>query len=204
MRIPSLPPNHSFTLAETMIAVAVASTILGATLTASIGLQKSFNSVNNYFGAHMQQIRIIDYLTRDAKRALSVTSSIDHQTVTIMLPRYLIQAGDSDANGSNIGTPRAPTYSKTTGLVSYGPSPTSTISTIEYRISGFSIVRVEDGVVTTIASSTNSLIPDTIDTELANTEYTTTAVKFQPISGADRNGTVVYSTSYLRNRRRTL
>jgi hypothetical protein len=75
---------------------------------------------------------------------------------------------------------------------------------VYYSINGSSILRTEDNVITTIASSTDSLIPETVDIELANTEYTTTAITFQPLSVADRNGTVVYSTAYLRNRRRAI
>jgi hypothetical protein len=75
---------------------------------------------------------------------------------------------------------------------------------VVYSINGSSILRTEDNVITTIASSTDSLIPETVDIELANTEYTTTAITFQPLSMADRNGTVVYSTAYLRNRRRAI
>jgi hypothetical protein len=76
-------------------------------------------------------------------------------------------------------------------------------------VSGASILRKElkaDGTwsVTTIASSTDNLIPETLDTELANTEYATTAITFKPVSVADRSGTVVYSTAYLRNRRRII
>ncbi len=189
-----------------MVAIAIASAILGVTLTSSIALQRSFNEVDNYFATHMQQIRIVDYLARDVKRGLSVISSSDKQTVTVMIPKYIIQAGDSDATPSNIGTPRSPTLAIANGdlNINYGPPSGATTSTVEYKISGSSIQRTEDTVVTTIASSTDNLIPETIDIELANTEYTTTAVTFKPISVADRSGTVVYSTAYLRNRRRSL
>lgn len=213
MRLSISAKTHAFTLTEMMVAIAIASTILGVTLTSSIALQKSFSAVDNYFGTHMQQIRIVDYLARDVKRGLSVTSSADKQTVTVMIPRYIIQAGDSDANSSNIGTPRPPTRAITNGdlNINYGDAPNRTTSTVEYKISGSSILRTEKytedpspAKITTIASSTDNLIPETTDIELANTEYTTTAITFKPISVADRTGTVVYSTAYLRNRRRLL
>ncbi len=202
MRLGIPAKTHAFTLTEMMIAAAIASVILALTLTSSIALQKSFSQVDNYFATHMQQIRIVDYLARDVKRGLSVTSSADKQTVVVQIPRYIIQAGDADATGSNIGTPRNPTRLYVAGSgdpnVNYG----TTTSTVEYKVSGSSILRTEDGIVTTIASSTDNLIPETIDVELANTEYTTTAITFKPISVADRSGTLVYSTAYLRNRRR--
>jgi type II secretory pathway pseudopilin PulG len=208
MRAGFLKRGQAFTLVEMMIAMATASLILAATIAASVSLQRSFSAVDNYFGAHMQQIRIVDYLARDVKRALNVTASPDGKTITINLPRYIIQPGDTDANYTNIGTSRRPTYSKTTDQINYGPAPTSNPTGVKYEIIGSSIVRSEDRegtgnwVQTTIASSADNLIPQSVDIELANTEYATTAVTFQPISVADRAGTIVYSTAYLRNRRR--
>ncbi len=200
MRIGIPAKTHAFTLTEMIVAIAIASTILAVTLTSSIALQRSFSQVDNYFATHMQQIRIVDYLARDVKRGLSVTSSLDKQTVTVKIPRYIIQAGDSDATSSNIGTPRPPTKAIANGElnINYG----ATTSAVEYKVNGSSILRTEDGIITTIASSTDNLIPETIDIELANTEYTTTAITFKPISVAERSGTIVYSTAYLRNRRR--
>ncbi len=200
---------HAFTISEMMIAIAIASLILGVTVTASIALQRSFNSVDNYMATHMQQIRIVDFLARDVRRGLSVTSSIDKQMVDIKIPKYIIQAGDPEAilNPSTIGTPRPPTRAVASGEfnINYG----TTTNSVRYQVSGASILRKElkaDGTwaVTTIASSTDNLIPQTLDTELANTEYATTAITFKPLSVADRSGTIVYSTAYLRNRRRII
>ena len=198
---------HAFTLSEMMIAIAIASLILGVTVTSSIALQRSFNSVDNYMATHMQQIRIVDFLARDVRRGLSVTSSIDKQMVDIKIPKYIIQAGDLDATGSTIGTPRPPTRAIASGElnINYG----TTTNSVRYEVNGASILRKElkaDGTwsVTTIASSTDNLIPQTLDTELANTEYATTAITFKPRSVADKSGTIVYSTAYLRNRRRII
>ena len=203
---PSLK-RHAFTLTEMMLALAISGVVLGATLTSSGSLQKSFNAIDNYFGTHMQQIRIVDYLSRDVKRGLIVTTSVDLQTVTVTLPNYVIQAGDPEAviNPALVGTPRTPTmtYTPSGWQVNYG----NTTSTVVYSISGLSILRTENGAVTTIASSTDQLVPQTTDVELANTEYTKTSITFQPIftSGgtpASRTGTTVFSTAYLRNKRR--
>lgn len=207
MRRPSQLKAHGFTLTEMMIALAASAVVLGATLTSSTSLQKSFNAIDSYFATHMQQIRIVDYLSRDVKRGLIVTTSADLQTVTITTPNYIIQTGDPEAiaNPALAGTPRTPTIMNTpSGLqVNYGTST----STIVYSINGLSILRTENGVVTTIASSTDQLVPVTTDVELANTEYTKTSITFQPIftsggSVAARSGTTVYSTAYLRNKRR--
>jgi prepilin-type N-terminal cleavage/methylation domain-containing protein len=197
----------AFTLPEISMALAAASVLLGATLTSSSSLQKSFNAIDSYFGTHMQQIRIVDYLSRDVKRGLIVTTSADKQTVTITMPNYTIGENDPEAVGHPelVNTVRTPTmtYTPSGWQVNYAPTTT----TVVYSISGTSILRTENGVVTTIASSTDQLVPKTTDVELANTEYTKTSITFQPIftSGgqeATRTGTTVFSTAYLRNKRR--
>ena len=205
-----LSPTHKqsgFTFAEMLIAVSLSIAILAAIVTASLALQKSFNAVDNYFATHMQQIRIIDYLNRDAKRAYIVTTSVDLQTVTMTIPKYIIQSGDTEAiaNPATVGTARTPTitYSSSGSQVNYGAAT----STVVYSINGNTIQRTEDGVVTLIASSTDQLVDQTTDTQLANTEYTRTAVTFRPIfisnnTPAERSGTTVFSLAYLRNKRR--
>ena len=196
-----------FTLSEMLVSLSLSSIILAAAITSGVTLQKSFAAVDNYFSTQMQQIRIIDYLNRDVKRGLIVTTSVDLQSVTMNLPNYIIQTGDSEAvaNPSLVGTPRTPTiaYTSSGWQVNYSPSTT----TVVYSISGSSILRTENGVVTTIASSTDQLVPQSTDVELANTECANTSVTFLPIftSGntvASRTGTSMYATAYLRNKRR--
>jgi hypothetical protein len=100
-------------------------------------------------------------------------------------------------------------------LAANGSSPGSEVTiggtVVVYALSGNTITRTENGVLTTIASSTDNLLPETTDWQQSNTEYTTTNVTFQPIltSGDDlpkrgwkRSGTAVYATAYLRNKRR--
>jgi Tfp pilus assembly protein PilW len=207
MKLKTSQTIAGFTLSETLVSLSLSSIVLAAAITCGISLQKSFSAVDNYFTTHMQQIRIIDYLNRDVKRGLIVTTSVDLQTVTMSVPSYIIQAGDPEAvaNPSLVGTPRDPNFVYTSSgwQVNYTASPV----TVVYSISGSSILRTENGVVTTIASSTDQLVPQSTDVELANTEYANTSVTFLPIftSGnavASRTGTSMYATAYLRNKRR--
>jgi len=205
MKLKSSQSTAGFTISEMLVSVALSSIVLAAAIVSGVSLQKSFSAVDNYFTTHMQQIRIIDYLNRDVKRGLIVTTSVDLQSVTMSLPNYIIQSGDSDATSTNVGTPRTPTisYNSSGWQVNYAPSTT----TVVYTINGNSITRTENGVVTTIASSTDQLVPSTTDVELTNTEYANTSVTFAPIfssngSTASRTGTSLYATAYLRNKRR--
>lgn len=114
-----------FSVGEMMVALGVGAMLMAATVLTSISLQKSLNAVESYFYTHMQQVRIIDYLSRDVKRSVIVTTSTDQQTVTCIMPNYIIQSGDADAGtgGANIGTRRIPTITPTAGgaIVDYGP-----------------------------------------------------------------------------------
>ena len=213
MKSPTFNNQAGFTLSETLIATAVASIILAAIVVTSITLQRSFHAVDDYFATHVQQVRIIDYLGRDVKRGYDVKTSVDKQTVTVTLPKYIIEKGDPEAlaDATREGTPRSPVVTSTPHgrQVDYG----TTVSTVQYSVAGLQILRTEDGVVTTIASSTDRLVPKTTDVEVANTRYTNTTVTFRPLftkidpnvdpdKDVSRLGTTVCATSYLRNRRR--
>ena len=96
---------QGFTIAEMGLAASVGSLMLASIVAASVCLQRSFNAVDNYFASHMQQVRIIDYLSRDVKRSYIVTTSSDLQTITCVVPNYLID------NGSGQPTRATPTLS---------------------------------------------------------------------------------------------
>jgi prepilin-type N-terminal cleavage/methylation domain-containing protein len=104
-----MKPGHTgrqgFTLMEMLLALSVGSLMLAAIVAASVCLQKSFVAIDDFFTSHLQQVRIIDYLSRDVKRAYIVISSTNPQTVTCILPNYLKD------NGSNQPTRAEPTLS---------------------------------------------------------------------------------------------
>ena len=93
-----------------MVATAVATLILAGLFTAATALNRANAASDDYFSTHMQQIRIIDYLSRDVKRSYSVTTSPDLQTVTCIIPDYIIRSGDPEAvtDATTIGQRRKP------------------------------------------------------------------------------------------------
>jgi prepilin-type N-terminal cleavage/methylation domain-containing protein len=97
--------DQGFTLIELMFAVSVGALMMAALVAAAVCLHRSFTAVDNYFAAHVQQVRIMDYLNRDVKRSYIVTTSADLQTVTCTIPKYLVD------NGSNQPTRATPTLS---------------------------------------------------------------------------------------------
>src|SRR5437016_132020 len=121
MKLSQINNTKGFTLGETMVAMGIASFMLLAIITASIALQKSFNAVDNYFATQVQQIRIIEYLSRDVKRSYIVTSATSPQTVTCTIPNY-IQADGTRSNPT-------PKWSSNGGwVVDYGAYGTRTVS----------------------------------------------------------------------------
>src|SRR5437660_10133269 len=102
---PARVQNQGFTMIEMMLAVAIGSLMLAATMAASICMHSSFIAVVIDFSSHVQQVRIIDYLSRDVRRSYIVTTSADLQTVTCIIPNYLVD------NGSNQPTRATPTLS---------------------------------------------------------------------------------------------
>src|SRR5881398_192838 len=97
--------DQGFTLIELMFAVAVGALMMAALVAAAVCLHRSFTAVDNYFASHVQQVRIMDFLSRDVKRSYIVTTSTDLQTVTCIIPNYLVD------NGSNQPTRATPTLS---------------------------------------------------------------------------------------------
>jgi hypothetical protein len=96
----------------------------------------------------MQQVRIIDYLSRDVKRSVIVTTSTDQQTVTCVIPNYIIDVGDADAGAgnANVGKRRTPTITPTVNgaIVDYGPKKN------DGTIAGVS------GVISTLTSASSN------------------------------------------------
>jgi prepilin-type N-terminal cleavage/methylation domain-containing protein len=122
--------GQGFTLVEMLLAVSVSALMMAATIAASVCLQKSFASVDDYFASHLQQVRIIDYLSRDVKRSYIVTTSNcdatgSCKTISCTIPNYLVD------HGSNQPTRAAPTLSMVGNKIvaNYQASTVNNVST---------------------------------------------------------------------------
>src|SRR5947207_3054507 len=148
-----------------MVGIGLGTVVLGAIIAASVSLNRTFAAVDNFFSTHLQQVRIIDYLNRDVKRSNIAEISANAQTIYCWVPKYVVEPGDTDATSATINTRRTPTITKTgygyqvnyyPGTAQNGPGGTSTNSSaVVYSINNQSILRTEDGAVTTIAPSTD-------------------------------------------------
>lgn len=81
--------EKAFTLTEVIVASSAGAFILAAIVLSSVTLQRSYNASDNFFAAEIQQVRIIDYLSRDVRRSYIVSTSADKTAVTCIIPNYL-------------------------------------------------------------------------------------------------------------------
>jgi hypothetical protein len=99
----------------------------------------------------------------------------------------------------------AASVSTTSATVTIG-----SLTNVVYSVVNQTIRRRENGAITNIAATADNLIPATSNIELLNTEFNQSTVTFLPIFAKgnpgfyndERAGTMVFSLSYLRNRRR--
>ncbi|EDY17477.1 hypothetical protein CfE428DRAFT_4994 [Chthoniobacter flavus Ellin428] len=197
-------PSAAFTLPEVMIAMAVSAFMFAALLTATVGFQRSFSGAMNYSRGTTDQMRALDYVARDLRRAYTVTVSQYNQTLTLTVPDTYTAY---DSQGNPTGTLRSPTI--TNGQVNYG-DPAKPI-TVSYYLSGGQLLR-QQWIGATGATNT-IVIADSVETLQSSfadlTSIVTYTITFAPnLTGFDRNSsgarantTLIGSTS-VRNTRR--
>ena len=111
----------------------------------------------------------------------------------------------SGTEGLKRGMSNAASVSTTSATVTIG-----SLTNVVYSVVNQTIRRRENGAITNIAATADNLIPTSSNIELLNTEFNQSTVTFLPMFGKgnpgfyndERAGTMVFSLSYLRNRRR--
>jgi type II secretory pathway pseudopilin PulG len=183
---PSSRSLGAWTLAELMVAMAISSLLCAALITGTISLQKSFIASRHHILAQSEQMRLIDYMNLDLRRALSVTTGTDRLTVTI--PDYY----------DSFGEPRDPEIKG--GMAVYGPSP----KTITYFKQGETIYRQEGATLTPLATDVSDFQLTFKDLKQSIQVSITFIPKYQfstKTQGSARDGTATYTTTLLRNKR---
>src|SRR6266478_5627550 len=112
---PKVANRWAFTLVEMMISASVGSLILGALILTATSFQNVFNATDDYYLATSDQMRVLDYISLDMRRAVSGSVSNTAQTLTLTLPDYIDYS-------LNPPTPRTATIALagTVGTVTYG------------------------------------------------------------------------------------
>src|SRR3954464_10329889 len=112
---PRIANEGAFTLVEMVVSASIGSIIMGALILAASSFQNVFNATDDYYKATSDQMRVLDYVALDMRRAVSGSVSNDTQTLTLTLPDYIDYS-------QNPPTPRTANVkiSSTVGTVTYG------------------------------------------------------------------------------------
>lgn len=177
---------HGWTMAELLVAMAITSLLSAGLAVGAITIQKSFVASRHHMDAQAQQMRLMDYMTLDLRRALTVNTNSSGLTLTI--PDFY----DTDGNA------RDPVIAG--GMAKYGTTP----RTVTYARNGNEIVRTEAGVATVLARDVSDFQLAFQDLGQSIRVSVTFLPRFQFSSTtweSARAGTVNFSTTLLRNKR---
>jgi len=193
MKIFTKKTRAAFTLVEMMLSVGCGSLVLAAVLTAGVCLQRSFAAVEGYSMAEGDQLRVLDYIAMDCRRALS--ASVANNILTLTVPTYY-QAG---------GTPYPPTFNAGSNAIQYNGGATYTI---QYSQSGSSFARTVGPTATwPTGNETTSIATHVSSFTVTPQDLTSTvscSITFSPrfvfLPGPGPvAGTTVYCNTFLRN-----
>jgi prepilin-type N-terminal cleavage/methylation domain-containing protein len=201
--------SRGMALPEMLIAAAVTSVIAAAMLTGIASLQQSFRASQHHAKSQIEQSRLLSYVCRDLRRAITVNVDAFEggERLTLTIPDYY------DRNNK----PRDPRIKN--DAVSYGDPAVATPDpiTIRFYKSGSTVFRsvksirrdggvaAETEVATALATNVQDFDPDFTDDGQQSIGVSISFIpKFQtnPTTvGALRAGTAVFATTLLRNKR---
>ena len=136
--------RRAFTLVELMVAGAMLGVLMVAAMTGFIALQKSYSATEEYATGLADQMRLLDFLAQDLRRAtVPPAMDPDGQGVQITVPDYYRFAASDPQHLFPIVN-NAQVNSTGTAAVYYDPAaPSVTTQTIIYRFAAGSITRVD-------------------------------------------------------------
>jgi Tfp pilus assembly protein PilW len=187
MKILARKTRLAFTLVEVMMSMGCGSLLLAAVVTSGVALQRSFAAVEGYSIAEADQLRVLDYIAMDCRRATSAV--VANNTLTLTVPSYY--------KADN--TPEDPSFTSG-GAVQYSAGTV----TIAYSQSGSNFVRsvTRSGTTTTTAIATNvatfTVNPQDLTSSISCSITFSPRFTYLPGPGPI-SGTTVYSNTFFRN-----
>lgn len=178
--------QRGWTMTELLMAVTVSSVLVAGLTVAAYTIQRSFQASKHHVNAQAQQMRLMDYINLDLRRALAVSTS--NGKLTVKIPDYY----DAD------GFPRDPVIGK--GMATYGSAP----KTVEYYRDGTGIYRADSAEKLALATDVSDFQLTFQDFGQSILVKVTFLPKFQLSQKEQENvrqGTAMFSTTLLRNKR---
>ncbi len=145
----SLAFRAAFTLLEMLVSMAAAGALMASIVASSITLQRSFYWSANYSEQSQAQLRALDFITRDVRRASGVYVLNMGQVLTLEIPDTY---SSYDAQGNPDSAPISPTIVR--GRPEYG-DPTQPLF-VTYYLYGATLLRQQ--FVSTTAQNSELVI----------------------------------------------
>lgn len=192
---PSFSKTRGWTITETLMAASVMSVMTAGLVIGAYTIQRSYLASRHHIAAQAQQMRVMDYVNLDLRRALSADRP-KRGLLVLTIPDYY-EGADKD-NYDLTDKVRDPQIKNGTAV--YGGAP----KTVQYYKEGDVIYRQQGAHKTALASGVQDFDPvfDPIGDSVA------VSITFLPtfqLSGKNaesvRGGTATYSTTLLRNKR---
>lgn len=135
------PNTRAFTLAEALVSAAIMSLVLAAVTASVLSLQRSFSASQDFVVSHLEQVRAMDTMQRDARAATASEVRGNGSTVVLTIPT-------SDPGLLNLQLPVS-----LLGLLSpTGTAPAPATKTVAYTFSNKRLTRTENNQVQTVAT----------------------------------------------------
>jgi hypothetical protein len=152
-----------------MVSIGIASAIFAVVLTSYAIIFRSCTAMDDYSYQANEELRTVDYLSRDLRSALSVTISNAGQTLALTLPDAY---GTYDANGNPTSAPVSPAIVSGAPVYGNAAQPVS----VTYYVSGSSLLRLQ--VVPSINQTTTNVIARNVNSFQMNFVPLSTVVNF--------------------------
>ena len=221
-RLPFPASRRAFTLMELMVAGTMLGVVLVATLSGVVALQKSYSATEEYATGMADQMRLLDFLAQDLRRATTPpTMDADAQGIEITVPDYYrFNASDPQhlfpiANSAQVNS------DGTAAMYCDPAAPGVTTQTIVYKFAAGAITRldpwaplvasasnkstyVSSGPVT-IASNMDAfptIVADSSDPTGATLRYNVTFHSiFQPFATPNQSNTItLHNVTFVRSK----
>jgi Tfp pilus assembly protein PilW len=150
--------GNAFTLVETMISLTVGGFLLGGMILGFSTFQQIFAGIDDYYTATSDQMRVLDFIGQDMRRAISGSVTNGTTKLTLTLPDYIDESQDPPM-------PRTATIGAS-GTVTYGTKGVQ--PTAVYTIGGMAPKQTITRVYT---PTTGSATTTTLTVAAANYEF---------------------------------
>ena len=180
----------AFTFPEVLIAAAIGTTLTACLIVGAITLQRGYSAAEHQVRSQTDQMRIIDYITRDVRRATRVEAQNTNRKLVLDLPELVEEAESGSPTRKVL---RRPTI-RPDGFLQYGTSP----ATVSYYVEGDTFIRQENTTKLVIATGRVEQFEALIEMPVVKVKLTFTPKSFRLASDATR--TVELATSiFVRN-----